>query len=162
MTRAPKALVLAVAAAMVLAAAPAGSGGGSARGPVPSTTTSTTVPTPEWHPRLRGKDIEVLPVSKKIVALTFDAGANADGARSIPATLAEADVPATFFLKGGFCRGVSLDLDTYRHASSGYNHTMTHVDLTTLTRAEIRARAARRSAPSRRPRPRTRGASSGS
>lgn len=141
MIRSPKAWVV-VAAALVLAGCTsADSGGGSvARGAVPSTTSPTTGPAPTCHvpARLRGQDIEVLPVTKKVVALTFDAGANADGARSILATLADADVPATFFLKGGFVETYPrISTRIARHHLVG-NHTMTHVDLTALSRSEIR------------------------
>jgi peptidoglycan/xylan/chitin deacetylase (PgdA/CDA1 family) len=37
-----------------------------------------------------------------VVALTFDAGANADGVASILATLTSEHVPATMFLTGDF------------------------------------------------------------
>jgi peptidoglycan/xylan/chitin deacetylase (PgdA/CDA1 family) len=89
--------------------------------------------------RLRGRDLERLPVEDKLAALTFDAGANADGVPSVLATLKAAQVPATFFLKGRF-------VETYPRKSARIarrhlvgNHTMNHVHLTALTRAEIRA-----------------------
>jgi peptidoglycan/xylan/chitin deacetylase (PgdA/CDA1 family) len=89
--------------------------------------------------RLRGLDLERLPVDDKVAALTFDAGANADGVPSVLGTLKAEQVPATFFLKGRF-------VETYPRKSARIarrhlvgNHTMNHLDLTGLTRAEIRA-----------------------
>jgi peptidoglycan/xylan/chitin deacetylase (PgdA/CDA1 family) len=72
------------------------------------------------------------------VALTFDAGANADAIPSILHTLAERGVPATFFLTGRW-------VETYpRYASEigkvypVANHSYSHPDLTMLSDAEIR------------------------
>lgn len=45
---------------------------------------------------LAGKDWTYLPTSRRVVALTFDAGANADAVPSILATLRREGVPATF------------------------------------------------------------------
>src|SRR6478609_47228 len=49
---------------------------------------------------LLGVDLERIPTTQKVVALTFDAGANDAGLRSILATLAANGVPGTFFLTG--------------------------------------------------------------
>jgi peptidoglycan/xylan/chitin deacetylase (PgdA/CDA1 family) len=53
---------------------------------------------------LRGQDIERIPTSRRIVAVTFDAGANAEAVPSILSTLAAEQVPGTFFLTGDFAR----------------------------------------------------------
>jgi peptidoglycan/xylan/chitin deacetylase (PgdA/CDA1 family) len=53
-------------------------------------------------PGLGGRNWTAIPAKPKVVALTFDAGANADAVPSILATLARYRVPATFFLTGNF------------------------------------------------------------
>jgi peptidoglycan/xylan/chitin deacetylase (PgdA/CDA1 family) len=73
-----------------------------------------------------------MPVAKKLVALTFDAGSNADGVPSILSTLAAKDAPGTFFLTGRFVRTFRKSA---RHIAKQHlvgNHTRTHPDLTTL------------------------------
>jgi peptidoglycan/xylan/chitin deacetylase (PgdA/CDA1 family) len=55
-------------------------------------------------PGLGGRNWTAIPAAPKVVALTVDAGANADGVPSILATLANNRVPATFFLTGNFVR----------------------------------------------------------
>jgi peptidoglycan/xylan/chitin deacetylase (PgdA/CDA1 family) len=69
------------------------------------------------------------------VALTFDAGANADGVASILATLRREHAPATFFLTGNFVR------EFRAIAGAGYrigDHTITHPHLTQLSDAAVR------------------------
>jgi peptidoglycan/xylan/chitin deacetylase (PgdA/CDA1 family) len=88
---------------------------------------------------LAGRDITVLPTSRRVVALTFDAGANADAVASITGTLARTCTPATFFLTGAWARQFPVEA---RRISQRYpvgNHTDTHPDLTTLTAARVRA-----------------------
>jgi peptidoglycan/xylan/chitin deacetylase (PgdA/CDA1 family) len=88
---------------------------------------------------LAGKDITVAPTSRKVVALTFDAGADADGVASIVATLSRNSTPATFFLTGAWVREFPVQA---RQISQRYpvgNHTDTHPDLTKLTDAQVRA-----------------------
>jgi peptidoglycan/xylan/chitin deacetylase (PgdA/CDA1 family) len=51
---------------------------------------------------LGGRVWNVIPTNAKVVALTFDAGANADGVTSILSTLSNQHVPASFFLTGAF------------------------------------------------------------
>jgi peptidoglycan/xylan/chitin deacetylase (PgdA/CDA1 family) len=71
--------------------------------------------------------VERLPTKEKLVALTFDAGANADAVPSILATLAREHVPASFFLTGNF---VTAYPDAARRiAATGDpigNHSATH------------------------------------
>ncbi|GAA6526013.1 polysaccharide deacetylase family protein [Intrasporangium sp. DVR] len=86
---------------------------------------------------LLGRDLTRVPTDRKVVALTFDAGASNDGVASILATLARRDVPATFFLTGDF---VDAFPDSAR-AMAKYpigNHTYNHPDLTTLSDTRIR------------------------
>jgi peptidoglycan/xylan/chitin deacetylase (PgdA/CDA1 family) len=91
-------------------------------------------------PNLRGQDIERIPTQDKVVALTFDAGANDAGLASILSTLAAQHVPATFFLTGAWAKAHPADVAQI--AAGGHrvgNHSMTHPDMTTLTDAQIAA-----------------------
>lgn len=93
-----------------------------------------------FPPSLRGKDVERIPTSRKVVALTFDAGANADGLASILATLDAKNVPATFFLTGHFAD--AYPAQSRKIADAGHrlaNHTVNHPHLPTLGDAQVRA-----------------------
>jgi peptidoglycan/xylan/chitin deacetylase (PgdA/CDA1 family) len=74
-----------------------------------------------------------------VVALTFDAGANADGLASILATLAAKRVPASFFLTGDWVRNFPSEA---RQVGSRYrvgNHSVSHPHFPQLTDAKVRA-----------------------
>ena len=74
-----------------------------------------------------------------MVALTFDAGANADAIPSIVATLRREGVPATFFLTGNFVRDFPAAARSI--AAAGFrigDHTVTHPYLTRLSDAAVR------------------------
>lgn len=118
---------------------------------VPTTTTPTTTapppppttPVPPSPPRPRpdtvGHVVDHLPTSRKVVALTFDAGANDAGVAAILAALRAAGAPGTFFLTG---RWAQLYPDEARRIASRYpvgNHTVDHPDMTTLTPSAARA-----------------------
>jgi peptidoglycan/xylan/chitin deacetylase (PgdA/CDA1 family) len=80
-----------------------------------------------------------LPTSAKVVALTFDAGANADALPAIRATLQRENVPATFFLTGAWTR--SFPAQANEIAVAGFrvgNHTDTHPNLPDLSDAAVR------------------------
>jgi peptidoglycan/xylan/chitin deacetylase (PgdA/CDA1 family) len=82
---------------------------------------------------LRGKDIEVIPTDRRVVALTFDAGANADGLPSILATLDAEHVTATFFLTGSFAKNYPAAVASI--VARGHrlgNHTATHPHIPSL------------------------------
>lgn len=104
----------------------------------------TAVPsaTPSVKPvtgSLAGKDWTYIPTTQRVVALTFDAGANADAVPSILATLAREHVPATFFLTGNFVR--DFPASARQIAAAGYrigNHTITHPHLTQKSDAAVR------------------------
>jgi peptidoglycan/xylan/chitin deacetylase (PgdA/CDA1 family) len=119
--------------------------------PTPSPTTShsptpkpTKTKSPEPPPdtgqipdSLLGTQWYKLPTTKKVVALTFDAGANADAVASILATLAKYGVPGTFFLTG---KWVEVYPDYAAQIGAKFpvgNHSYSHPDFTTLTDAEI-------------------------
>jgi peptidoglycan/xylan/chitin deacetylase (PgdA/CDA1 family) len=95
-----------------------------------------TQPVTGW---LAGKDWTVIPTTRRVVALTFDAGANADAVPSILATLRGENVPATFFLTGNFVRDFPAAARSI--AAAGFrigDHTITHPYLTKLSDAAVR------------------------
>jgi peptidoglycan/xylan/chitin deacetylase (PgdA/CDA1 family) len=79
-----------------------------------------------------------LPTTRRVVALTFDAGADNAGAPKILAALARAGVTATFFMTG---RWASLYPQWARRIAARYpiaNHTFDHQDLLGLTLPAVR------------------------
>jgi len=73
------------------------------------------------------------------VALTFDAGANAEGVASILATLAAKQVPATFFLTGNW---VTAFPSQARQIGARYrlgDHSVSHPHFPQLADAQLRA-----------------------
>lgn len=89
--------------------------------------------------RLLGTDWTSLRSQRKVVALTFDAGANADGIPSILRTLKAKGVPGTFFLTGQWVR--SYPRYTKQIASRGYvlgNHTDTHPHVPQISDSSLR------------------------
>jgi peptidoglycan/xylan/chitin deacetylase (PgdA/CDA1 family) len=102
--------------------------------PGPIRTTAPGVPA-----GLRGKDIEVIPTAQRIVALTFDAGANADAVPSILTTLRANGIHATFFLTGSFASdfpGAVRAITAAGHRIG--NHTATHPHCPTLSDTSLR------------------------
>ena len=97
---------------------------------------SGTRPITGW---LAGKDWTVIPTTRRVVALTFDAGANANAVPSILATLRRDGVPATFFLTGNFVRDFPAAARSI--AAAGFrigDHTISHPYLTRLGDAAVR------------------------
>lgn len=89
--------------------------------------------------RLAGTDWTYIPTTQHVVALTFDAGANADGVASILATLQRYGVPATFFLTGNFVRDFPGAARSIAAAGERIgDHTVSHPYLTGLTDAAVR------------------------
>ena len=108
-------------------------------GTTSTTRMSTSTPTATLPPSPAGRVVNRIPTNHKVVALTFDAGANGDGVNAILATLAKEKVAAGFFLTGHF-------VDTYptltrRMARAGRlgNHTTDHLSLPAMTEARARA-----------------------
>jgi peptidoglycan-N-acetylglucosamine deacetylase len=96
-------------------------------------------PGPAFPRHLAGQDLERIPTDRRIVALTFDAGANADAVAPILATLAEERITATFFLTGDFVR--RFPAESRAIVAAGHrlaNHSATHPPFTSLTTAQIR------------------------
>ncbi len=91
---------------------------------------------------LIGRILTTLPTGRRVVALTFDAGANDAGLPKIVATLERFGVPATFFVTGHFARFYP---GWTRRVAGRYpiaNHTMNHIDLNGLPDAKVRAEVA--------------------
>ncbi|MBM7863733.1 polysaccharide deacetylase family protein [Lentzea nigeriaca] len=114
----------------------------------PTTTAPTTTRTPPpavpFPESLRGQDISRLPTDRKVVALTFDAGANSAGLPSILRTLADQRVLATFFLTGNFAQAEPGTVQAILAAGHRIgNHSMTHPYLTRLPDNEIAAELTR-------------------
>ncbi len=82
--------------------------------------------------RLLGRDIEVIPTTQKVVALTFDAGASNAGVPRIRRVLANRDAAGTFFLTGAFARTYPVASQRLAAQYPVGNHTYGHLDLTTL------------------------------
>jgi peptidoglycan/xylan/chitin deacetylase (PgdA/CDA1 family) len=125
----------------------AGRGSGSAPPAASASLSTGTTPTPgptSAEPpavpdHLRGKDVTEIPTGDRVVALTFDAGANAAGLPSILRTLAAQQVPATFFLTGQWVddnpQGVPvIHADGHRLG----NHSTTHPHFPALPDQAIR------------------------
>lgn len=82
---------------------------------------------------LRGQDLTVIPGAGRVVALTFDAGANAAGLPSILSTLSAKGVTGTFFLTGNWA--ANNPQSVARIVAAGHrvaNHSMTHPGFTGL------------------------------
>jgi peptidoglycan-N-acetylglucosamine deacetylase len=80
---------------------------------------------------LRGQDVTVIPGAGRVVALTFDAGANAAGLPRILSTLSAKGVTGTFFLTGNWA--VNNPQGVAQIAAAGHrvaNHSMTHPGFT--------------------------------
>jgi peptidoglycan/xylan/chitin deacetylase (PgdA/CDA1 family) len=89
---------------------------------------------------LLGRDWTRIPTTSPVVALTFDAGAGAQGLASIRRTLQRENVPATFYLTGQWVRNFPAEANDV--AVAGFvvgNHSDTHPYFTDLTDAQVRA-----------------------
>lgn len=107
----------------------------------PTTSTSTTVPGGSHPPLpggLGGREWNSIPTHEKLVALTFDAGANDAGLTSILATLRRDHVKATFFPTGAFVEQYEADARAIVAAGMRIaDHSVTHPYFTDLTNQQI-------------------------
>lgn len=87
---------------------------------------------------LIGLDIEVIPTTRRVVALTFDAGSSATGLPTIRRVLNNRNVKATFFLTGTWAQTYAVRARALAAEHVLGNHTQTHSDLTTLTTLQVR------------------------
>jgi peptidoglycan/xylan/chitin deacetylase (PgdA/CDA1 family) len=105
----------------------------------PAAPRPTPTPRPPFPARLAGTDWERIPTTRHVVALTFDAGANADAVSSILATLRTEGVPATFFLTGDFVNQFPTAARQIAAAERIGNHSVDHPYFTALTPSQITA-----------------------
>ncbi|HVB44023.1 MAG TPA: polysaccharide deacetylase family protein [Streptosporangiaceae bacterium] len=97
------------------------------------------VATPPLPSALGGTEWTAVKTSSKVVALTFDAGANADGVSSILSTLSTSKVPATFFLTGNFVRDFPAQSRAIARAGERIgDHSINHPYFTKLTDAQMK------------------------
>ena len=80
----------------------------------------------------------MIPTARRVVALTFDGGANADGLASILATLDSEGVTATFFLTGAWTRRFPVSAHAVGASHPVGNHTDSHPHLPDLPEASVR------------------------
>ena len=100
-------------------------------------------PSPTSPAGLLGTDWTRIPTNARVVALTFDAGANANALPSILSTLDSTGTPATFFLTGAWIRSYPAQARQLADRGSALgNHTDTHPHLPQLTNAQIAAELA--------------------
>ena len=112
----------------------------SAPPPPPATSQPGPPPLPD---SLVGTEWERLPTTRKVVALTFDCGANAAGIPSVLRTLRATETPATFFVTGRWAEAFG---DDAREIGTRYpvgNHTYSHPDLTGLNSSAVVAEVAK-------------------
>jgi peptidoglycan/xylan/chitin deacetylase (PgdA/CDA1 family) len=74
---------------------------------------------------------------QRVVALTFDGGGNAAGAKAILALLRRENVPATFFLTGHFVETYPAIARAIGRTYVVGNHTVDHADLVGLPSAAV-------------------------
>ena len=86
-----------------------------------------------------GRDLVRLPTSQRVVALTFDAGANADAIPEILDTLQSEKVPGTFFLTGAWVKAFPAQARQLGALYAVGNHSSTHPYFTQLSDAAVRA-----------------------
>jgi peptidoglycan/xylan/chitin deacetylase (PgdA/CDA1 family) len=101
-------------------------------------------PVPPPPAALLGIDWTGIPTTRKVIALTFDGGANADGYAAIRTTLQRTNARATFFLTGEWVRTFPAQvIDVAQNGFMIGNHTDTHPHLPPLTDAQITAQLRR-------------------
>jgi peptidoglycan/xylan/chitin deacetylase (PgdA/CDA1 family) len=92
---------------------------------------------------LRGTELSTVATSQNVVALTFDAGANAAAVPSILSTLEANCVPATFFLTGRWIDAFPADARRIAVRYPVGNHSDTHPHLPALSDAAVRGEITR-------------------
>ena len=86
-------------------------------------------------PAIVAGEIVRLQTRQHVVALTFDGGGNADGARSVLTALRRSNVRATFFLTGHFVQSYPALARAIGRRYPVGNHTVNHLDLLRLSPA---------------------------
>jgi peptidoglycan/xylan/chitin deacetylase (PgdA/CDA1 family) len=88
-------------------------------------------------PAIVAGELVRLQTRQHVVALTFDGGGNADGAKTILQTLRRGRVPATFFLTGRFVRAYPEIARAIGRRYLVANHTVDHPHLTAMSNAAV-------------------------
>jgi peptidoglycan/xylan/chitin deacetylase (PgdA/CDA1 family) len=88
-------------------------------------------------PAIIAGELVRLQTRQHVVALTFDGGGNADGVKSVLATLRRQRVPATFFLTGHFVRAYPEIARAIGRRYRVANHTVDHPHLTAMSSAAV-------------------------
>lgn len=88
-------------------------------------------------------EIVRLQTRQHVVALTFDGGGNADGAKGVLTVLRREQVPATFFLTGHFVQSYPRLARVIGRRFPVGNHTVNHFDLLRLSPAAARREVTR-------------------
>ena len=86
-------------------------------------------------PAIVAGELVRLQTRQHVVALTFDGGGNADGARGVLTALRRANVPATFFLTGHFVQSYPRLARAIGRRYPVGNHTVDHLDMLRLSPA---------------------------
>jgi peptidoglycan/xylan/chitin deacetylase (PgdA/CDA1 family) len=108
------------------------------------TATSRLVPgSKSLPPSLVGTEWTRLPTTKKVVALTFDCGSNAEGVDSILATLRAKGARATFFMCGRWAETYPARARRIAARFPVGNHTYSHPHLTVLSDVAVRRQVRR-------------------
>jgi peptidoglycan/xylan/chitin deacetylase (PgdA/CDA1 family) len=84
-------------------------------------------------PPIVAGEIVRLQTRQHVVALTFDGGGNADGARGVLTALRRENVPATFFLTGHFVQSYPRLARAIGRRYPIGNHTVDHFDMLRLS-----------------------------
>jgi peptidoglycan/xylan/chitin deacetylase (PgdA/CDA1 family) len=88
-------------------------------------------------PAIVAGELVRLQTRQHVVALTFDGGGNAAGAKRIIRTLRRNSVPGTFFLTGDFVRAYAPIARVIGRRFVVGNHTVDHADLTRLSNGAV-------------------------
>jgi peptidoglycan/xylan/chitin deacetylase (PgdA/CDA1 family) len=84
-------------------------------------------------PAIVAGELVRLQTRQHVVALTFDGGGNADGAKGVLTALRRANVPATFFLTGHFVQSYPRLARAIGRRYPVGNHTVDHLDMLRLS-----------------------------
>src|SRR3989344_6156249 len=104
---------------------------------IPITEPSPAIDYSKILEKYKGRDVERAVMDKKLIALTFDGGGNADGIEKILKTLSDNSIRSTFFLTGKFIEkfpGAIAEIK--KSGNETANHTYSHKNFTQLNSEE--------------------------
>ena len=94
-------------------------------------------------PAIVADEVVRLQTRQHVVALTFDGGGNADGAKGVLTVLRRKRIPATFFLTGHFVQSYPRLARVIGRRFPVGNHTVNHYDMLRLSAAADRREVTR-------------------